>query len=83
MLRRAVAQLVARLVWDQEVASSSLAGPTMRVSYNGYYFWFPTKKRGFDSPYPLHKSSQGSLGVFVFMVGTSEKWSLFGLCTSK
>ena len=26
---RAVAQLVARLVWDQEAASSSLAGPTM------------------------------------------------------
>ena len=29
---RAVAQLVARLVWDQEAASSSLAGPTKILS---------------------------------------------------
>ena len=29
---RAVAQLVARLLWEQEVASSSLAGPTKRIT---------------------------------------------------
>ena len=32
-----------------------------RASYNGYYGSFPSFRRGFDSPRPLHPASPGSL----------------------
>ena len=64
---------LSRCFWEAEHVGSNptIYTKIMRVSYNGYYSFLPSRRRGFDSSHPLTMASRISVITSGF---GPDKW---------